>query len=209
MLVHEIMNSPVVTIREDATLADAYDQMQARNIRHLPVVREDRLVGIVTDRDLRLATSRLAEHPFSAEARVQEVMTREVLTASPLDPVEEAARVMRDRKIGCLPVLEGAALVGIITGPDLLDALMRLTGLSRPSGRIAVELGEGAGQFCRLMTVLDEHGVSIHSILSYPDRETSSHVILRVNTINTRGICQALSAAGFNVVWPRTKAWCQ
>ncbi len=85
-------------------------------------------------------------------------MTREVITAHPLDPVEEAARVMRERKIGCLPVLEDGALVGIVTGIDLLDALLRLTGVTEPSGRLEVRLPDRVGELSRLTGFLAERG---------------------------------------------------
>jgi len=128
-----VMKSPVLTVGPEATLEEAYKLLLERGIRHLPVVEEGRLVGIVTDRDIRLATSHLnPKGPCPGCTRVGEVMTREVVTAHPLDPVEEAARVMRERKIGCLPVLEDEALVGIVTGIDLLDALLRLTGVTEP-----------------------------------------------------------------------------
>lgn len=110
MLVRDVMKSPVLTVGPEATLEEAYKLLLERGIRHLPVVEEGRLVGIVTDRDIRLATSHLnPKGPCPGCTRVGEVMTREVVTAHPLDPVEEAARVMRERKIGCLPVLEDEA----------------------------------------------------------------------------------------------------
>ncbi len=207
MLVRDIMHSPVVSIGADARLDEAYARMQSYRIRHLPVLDGERLVGVVTDRDLRLATSALHPHPFQSGAEVREVMTREVVTAAPLEPVEEAARVMRDRKIGCLPVLEGERLAGIITGPDLLDALIELTGMSAPSGRLAVELGEAPGQLVRLIDAVDAAGAEILSVLSYPDRTQHPHVILRVDTLHTHMLADRLRAADFDVSWPPHKAW--
>ena len=105
-MVRDIMRSPAVVISADTMLQDAYRTMQERGIRHLPVVEGEKLVGVITDRDLRLATSALALSPFPPGSRVFEVMIREPLTADASDPVEDAARTMRERKIGCLPILD-------------------------------------------------------------------------------------------------------
>ena len=138
MLVRDIMRSPVVAVPPETTLGDAYRTMREKAFRHLPVLDGERLVGVVTDRDLRLATSALAPVPFPADSSVSAVMCREPLTADADDAVEDAARVMRERKIGCLPVVDDGRVIGIITGIDLLDALIRMTGVDKPSGRLEV-----------------------------------------------------------------------
>ncbi len=207
MLVRDIMHSPVITTHQGESLATAYRKLQEHGIRHLPVLDGDLLVGVVTDRDLRLATSALQPHPFPNEARVEQVMTRNPITTTPLDPVEEAARRMQERKIGCLPVMEGARLSGIITGPDLLDAIVRLTGLMQPSGRLAVQLSGKPGQLARLTALLDSRGVEIHSVLSYPEAGEAPRVILRVSTLNTHLLADFLREEGFQVVWPIRKSW--
>ncbi len=159
MLVKDVMKSPVLTVGPEVALEDAYRLLLEKGIRHLPVVAEGKVVGILTDRDIRLATSHLnPKGPCPGCAQVGEVMTRGVITAHPLDPVEEAARVMRERKIGCLPVLEDGALVGIVTGIDLLDALLRLTGVTEPSGRLEVRLPDRVGELSRLTGFLAERG---------------------------------------------------
>jgi len=150
MLVREIMHADPIHIAASKTLDQAYALMRDRKIRHLPVVEGNRLVGVVTDRDLRLATSRLVERPFAPDAEVREVMTRPVHTAQPLDPIETAARTMRELKIGCLPVVEGGDLLGIVTGIDILDALLKLTGVGRPAGRLEVRLASRPGELARL-----------------------------------------------------------
>lgn len=196
------MHGPAVTIPVNTSLAEAYRVMQHHDIRHLPVLHQDHLVGIVTDRDLRYATSVLYPAPFNEEAEVSHVMARNVITTTPLDPVEEAARLMRRHKIGCLPVTEGPVLAGIITGTDLLDAIIRLTGLQKPTGRIAVQLPDQPGQLARLTAFVDAQDVNIHSVLTYPKANKQTLVILRVDTLNTRGLAEALRASGVHVAWP-------
>jgi acetoin utilization protein AcuB len=207
MLVRDIMRSPVITVEAGATLAEAYETMQTRHFRHLPVVQEDRLVGIVTDRDLRFATSSLHPTPFDADARIEDVMSRAPTTAMPLDPVEEAARLMRERKIGCLPVLEDDRLVGIVTGTDLLDAVVQLTGLARPSGRLEVRLDDQPGRLVALADRVAAQGIDLLSMLSYTVDDAHSRVILRVDTLNTRTLAASLREAGFEVSRPPEKSW--
>jgi len=205
MLVHDIMTTPVVSISPDVTLQDAYKTMQEKGIRHLPIVEGERLVGVITDRDLRLATSTLAPVPFPSGGKVEGSMCRAVETADPMDPVEEAARKMRVKKIGCLPVVDDGRLVGIVTGLDLLDALMRMTGADKPSGRVEVRLPDQPGELARLTTLLSERDLNVHSVLTYPDDPGQVRTVLRVGSIETRPLAQDLRRAGFEVLWPPEK----
>ncbi len=207
MLVKDIMKRPVITIGPQATLREAHQLMWERGIRHLPVVDEGRLVGILTDRDIRLATSVLKPNPLSCDAKVYEVMKRPVLTADPLDPVEDAARLMREEKVGCLPVVEGKELVGIITGIDLLDALIVLTGATRPAGRLEVLLPDRPGELARLTAFFAEKRINIHSVLTYPIADDKVMNVLRVETLEVRPLAEELRARGFEVVWPPEKPW--
>lgn len=207
VLVRDIMKSPVVVADVDATLESTYSLMREHGIRHLPVVRRGRLVGVVTDRDLRLATSALSTKPFSPQERLEKVMSQPVQTADPLDPVEEAARTMRQLKIGCLPVMSGAELVGMVTGIDLLDALLRLTGVSMASSRLEVSLADHPGELARLTAFLAAKQVNIRSILSQADAGDKVRLVLRVGTIEVKVIAQELRAQGFEVLWPAQNPW--
>lgn len=202
MLVRDIMRSPAVVVTPDTKLQDAYRTMREKGIRHLPVVEGDLLVGVITDRDLRLATSVLAPAPFPPGSQVSAVMCRMVQTADPLDPVEDAARIMRERKIGCLPILDEGRLIGIITGLDLLDALIRMTGVDKPSGRLEVRLPDHPGELARLTSFLSHRDLNVHSILTYPDSPDSVRTVLRIGSIEIRLIAQELRRAQFEVLWP-------
>jgi acetoin utilization protein AcuB len=205
MLVKDIMRSPAVAIPPDTTLEDAYRTMREKGIRHLPVLDSGRLVGVITDRDLRLATSALAPSPFPPGSRVAQVMSREPLTADPLDPVEDAARTMRERKIGCLPVVADGAMVGIVTGLDLLDALMRMTGVDKPSGRLEVRLADQPGELARLAGFLAFRGLNVLSILTTQDGPQTIRAVLRVSSMETHSIAHDLRRSEFDVVWPHGK----
>ena len=143
MRVEKWMQRRPVTVSPQDTLRGAWRIIRERRIRHLPVVERGRLVGMVTDRDLRQALPSRAvglemhEAPHLAEkVRIWEVMARAVVTISREAPIEEAARLILKYRIGGLPVIKGETLVGIITKTDLLRALMdRESGRTRPTSR--------------------------------------------------------------------------
>jgi acetoin utilization protein AcuB len=194
MLIREVMNKDVITISPETKLSDAYELMNKNNIRHLPVVDKDR--------DLRLATSRLAKKSFEPDTPVKEIMSHPVQFTHPTDPIEIATQIMREFKIGCMPVVENSKLVGIVTITDLLDALLLLTGIHRPSGRLDVRLPNKAGELARLTAIIAERKVNIHSILTYPEKDRSIRLVLRVGTIEIKSLAEALCNAGFQVIWP-------
>jgi len=205
MLVKEMMRRPVTTIPVTTTLGEADQLLHARGFRHLPVVDGARLVGVLTDRDIRYATSNLGPAPRSAGDSVALAMSSPPLTADPLDPVEDAARIMREHKIGCLPVLDGGELVGILTGMDLLDALIQLTGVAKPSSRLEVALMDQPGELARLTTLLASRHVNIHSILTYPTPDGTVRTVLRVDSNQVRSLAEELRAADISVLWPLPK----
>jgi acetoin utilization protein AcuB len=202
MLIREVMKSDPISISSLIKLADAYKLMIDKKIRHLPVVDDGKLVGIVTDRDLRLATSMLAKHPFDPETQIKLIMSHPVRTTNPNDPIESATQIMRELKIGCMPVVEDMKLIGIVTITDLLDALLLLTGVHQPSGRLDIRLPNRSGELARLAALLAEKKINIHSILSYPDADNKVRLVLRVGSIEIKPVAQAICEAGFQVIWP-------
>jgi acetoin utilization protein AcuB len=139
--VRECMSRRVVTVSPEADLATAAKLMRARKIRHLPVVdARKRLIGIVTARDLRQALFAPAVQDRPADVLdvlnalvVRDVMTRGVLTVRMTTSIQDAARLMHERRLGALPVVERDRLVGILTETDLLQAFQRLLGAAATS----------------------------------------------------------------------------
>jgi acetoin utilization protein AcuB len=205
MLVRDIMTRAVITVTVDATIEDTCQLMHKRNIRHLPVLDGTRVVGVVTDRDILGSTSAMCMEPVRPKGQVADVMAQPPKTAHPLDSVEEAARTMRTLKIGCLPVIDGDQLVGIVTGIDLLDALLKLTGVDKPSARLELRVADRPGELARLTALLADRKLNILSILTYPEGEELVRTVLRVNTNQGRPLAQALRKAGFEVLWPPAK----
>ena len=131
MKVRQWMTRAVMTLKPQDSLQHAHDRLRKYRINQFPVVRDGKLVGIVTDRDLRdaypsslrrIRTEDIEE--FAAEHTVEQLMTREVVTISPEAPLREAALRLRQYRLGALPVMEEGQLVGIITRSDLLEAML-------------------------------------------------------------------------------------
>jgi acetoin utilization protein AcuB len=125
--VREIMPEKMVTISADDTLATVEDIMTLGHVRHMPVVRAGKLVGVVSERDLlRASLSNLNElasqqrRAFLQVVEINRVMSEPPIVIDPESSVEEAARVMVEHKIGCLPVVEGEKLLGLVTETDVL-----------------------------------------------------------------------------------------
>jgi len=129
MFVQDLMQTKLITVTPETTLPEAIRLTGQRGIRHLPVLEDGTLVGMVSDRDLKRAMASPATSLDVRELnylldrlRVGEIMTRGVITARPTTPVEEAARLMAERGIGSVGVRRGAKLVGLVTERDLLAA---------------------------------------------------------------------------------------
>jgi len=125
MLVRERMSAPVVTVSRETDYQQALQLMQEKRLRRLPVVdRERRLVGIVAERDLLLAATRYPR----AGVDVGEFMATDIVSATPDMDIGAAARLMLEHRVGGLPVLEGGALVGIITESDIFRRFVEMQG---------------------------------------------------------------------------------
>jgi acetoin utilization protein AcuB len=123
MLVRNRMSRPAVTIRQDADFQKALALMQEKKLRRLPVVDDDgQLVGIIVERDLLVAAMRYLQ----SRVEVGDVMTRNVVSVGPDTDLNEVARMMLERKIGGLPVVEHGRLVGIITESDIFKRFVEL-----------------------------------------------------------------------------------
>jgi acetoin utilization protein AcuB len=139
--VRDWMTRRVVSIRPDARLGEAAALMRTRKIRHLPVVeRGGRLVGVVTARDLRQALFAPSVRDGLENLRVvldslavRDVMTRGVISVRAATSIREAARLMHERKVGALPVVERDRLVGLLTESDILDGFHRVLGATPTS----------------------------------------------------------------------------
>ena len=212
LLVKDSMTREIVTISSDETAGAALAACWERRIRHLPVLTEGRLVGIVSDRDLRTAIPAIGDPARAAalqEMLVKDVMVGDVVKALPDDPIEHAANVMREMKIGCLPVVEGGELVGILTSSDVMAALVYLVGANEPGSRMEIALPDRPGSLAGAAGVFGMCGINIVSVAMGATREPTEEgaprerlVVFRVDTIDTAEVVGYLEEAGYPVLWP-------
>ena len=208
LLVRDSMTRELVTVVPETTAAEALALCRVNRIRHLPVLEGRRLVGVISDRDLRAATPALGDLA-RAEAldriRVADEMARDVATAGPEDPIEDAAMAMYERKIGCLPVVDGEDLVGILTTSDVMRALVRLVGAHKPGSRLEVALPSRSGSMAEVTQIVRDEGVDIVSILASSENEDEAGervAVLRVATIDPKQVVESLRAAEYRILWP-------
>jgi acetoin utilization protein AcuB len=204
VLVADVMTRRPVTVAPEATVAAALSAMRRGRFRHLPVVAGSELIGVVAHGDLEASPGAPVEMAESfADRPVAEVMSDQPVTVWPDEPVEVAARLLIERAIGCLPVVDGQALVGILTESDLFSVLLRLLGGDEPSSRITLVLPDVPGALGRAMTVVGELGVNLLTVVTEPGPEPGTRgVVLRAGTINAAPVVAALVAAGFPASGP-------
>lgn len=162
MLVRERMTTNPITIAPEMSVPDALKIMRARKVRRLLVLdSHQHLVGIVADKDLLRAAPSPATSlaiweitTLLEEIKVGEVMTRDVITVLEDTPLEEAASLLADRKIGGLPVMQGKRVVGIITQTDLFKALLEMLGGRRPGVRVTVMVLGGKGVLAKITNAI-------------------------------------------------------
>lgn len=161
MLVGERMSRPVITINPDMPVIEAVNLFKKEHIRRAPVVKDGKLVGIVTEGDLMNASTSSATtlsiwelNYLVSKIKVSEVMTRNVMTVTEDTPIEQAARIMADNKIGGLPVLRDAYVVGIITETDLFKLFLELMGARDMGVRVTALVTDTPGGLAELSAAI-------------------------------------------------------
>lgn len=184
MLVGERMSHPVITIPPDLPVVDAISLMKREKIRRTPVVRDGKLMGIVSDKDLLNASPSTATslsvwemNYLLTKITVRDVMTRQVLTVTEDTAIEQAAKIMVDNKIGGLPVMRGDSVVGIITETDLFKILLEMTGARQDGVRVTALVHEQRGQLARLTQAIFEAGGNFVAFVQFSDENASNRLL--------------------------------
>lgn len=210
MYVEQIMSKEVLTVTRDTRLAQIAQLMRDKKVRHLPVVDDGgALLGIVSNRDVQRAQPSLITTLDRGEVNylldkvsAGDIMHKKVVTCSPRTLVEEAGRLMRPSKIGCLPVVDGGKVVGIVTSVDLLDFFLDITGCwIEGATRITVHLQDQAGQLAALLAAVNSHGGYIVSVVSprTPDGAGGRTAMIRFEASDRDGVIAGLRQAGYEV----------
>jgi acetoin utilization protein AcuB len=176
--------------------------MRRGRFRHLPVVRDGVLAGVVSERDLRLQEVGLPDDVIRARP-VRSVMSADVIAIGPADPVEEAARLMLENKVGCLPVVEGSALVGIVTESDIFRAFVNVLGVMEPGTRIQVRTRDLAAALEAVGAVARSQKVRVTAVASVVSpSDATIALVVRFGTPLIARLTASLRAAGLEIVGP-------
>jgi acetoin utilization protein AcuB len=193
MLIKGWMTSDVMTIDEDTSMMKASQIMKENNIRRLPVMHKGKLVGMITDRDIKEASPSKATtldvhelYYLLSELKVKDIMSKNVFTIGPEETVEKAAVKMLEHRISGLPVVnDKGKVVGMITQGDIFKVLVSLTGIYRGGIQFAFNLEDRPGSIKEVGDLIRKHGGRMVSILTSYDMcdEGCRHVYIRIKDI--------------------------
>ena len=202
MLVKERMTRNPIFIRPDTPVTEAQALMKREKIHHLPVLdKEEKLVGIVTEKDLLYASPSVATTlsvyemtSLLAKLKVEKVMSKDVVSIGEEVPLEEAARIMADRRIGGLPILRGKSLVGMITESDLFRIFIELFGARQKGVRVSVTMPNEKGALARMASAVSHAGGNIIALGTFlGDDPSSGRCTLKVDGVTREDLVAALT----------------
>ena len=212
----KIQRNPI-TIGPEASFYEARNLVHEKGVRHIPVVdKNNMLVGIVTDRDIREAAPSDATllsvqelNYLLGKLKVTSFMTpkEKLLTITPDTLIEEAIQLMHDNKIGCLPVVEGGKLYGIFTETDALDHLVDIFGFKQKGTRLTLALEDKPGTMLGILEVFKKHNVNVISIVTPSFMVEGKRIAaVRIRTEEYKDLVTDLEKAGYDVLsigkWP-------
>jgi len=210
MRVRDFMNTNVVSVDEKTLIDDAKKIMEAHKIRRLPVMKKDKLVGLVTQHMLLEAAPSPATslsiyelHYLLARMTVKDIMTKNPYTISPDMPAEEALQLGQEKGYGGFPVVENNRLVGMVTESDIVRMITRVLGVKEKGKRISIKTPNKFGNMKKIMEILDKNKTVLLSMMTLPPEEWEKDwlVVLRLKSDDAGPIAMQLGAAGFNVTY--------
>lgn len=207
MFVRECMTVNPYTITENAPIFEAGEILRKNNIARLPVVKDGKVIGIITEEDL-LKVSPSAATTLSVwelnyvlgKLQVKDGMTKNPVTISPDATIEEAALIMRDKDVGALPVVENGKLIGIITESDVFDAFLDLMGLKRTGTRLTIDCEDRIGAIAELTEIIKQQGINIISMALFHRPDNRGELVLRLDSSKSDQLIKEIQNKGFKVV---------
>lgn len=200
MLVKDKMTVNPRVVTPDVRINEALKMMKEGRFRRLPVVQGGKLVGIVTDKELREATpskaTSLSAHELNYlldKTTVGDAMHKHPLTVQEDDLIETAALMMRNNKVGALPVMRGKLLVGIITESDIFDTFIDMMGIRGQGVRLRLTLPDVAGSLAEVTRIISAYNCNISNIVYSGDGE----LLVRLEDGDIDQATAALKSAGF------------
>jgi acetoin utilization protein AcuB len=184
MFVGERMSRPVIAITPDMPINDVLAMFRKEHIRRAPVIKDGKLVGIVSERDLLNASPSSVTtlsvwelNYLISKVTVKNVMAKKVVTVDQDTPIEEAARIMADKKIGGVPVMNGSSVVGIITETDLFKIFLELMGARTKAWRVTATIAEKPGTLAQLTQAIAQNGGNFISFGMFSGPDANSRVV--------------------------------
>lgn len=206
MFVRQFMTSQVFTVSPDESIADTLTLMREKKIDRLPVLEKGKLVGFVTDGDLREVSPSPATtlsifelNYLIAKTPIREVAIKKVVTCHPDTQIEEAALIMREHKIGGLPVIEDGKLVGIITGYDILDAFLDIMGSRSPGERLVIEAKDKTGLLLDIASTIKHFEVDVTSFAFYHLKDNHIQFLVRLKGEQVSEAIASLVEKGYSI----------
>jgi acetoin utilization protein AcuB len=207
-VVEQWMTREVITVPPHEKITDAFELMQSQGIRHLPVIEDGELKGLVTDRDIRLAlipsplaTPEERVYHLGALERVDEIMTTDLITVTPSTMIEEAAKLMAKYKIGAVPVVAQGQLVGILSETDILRVFIEMLETIQSSSRLDVVLGEKPSALDEVYRLIQASPAKVISVSMSPEETPGSSVYsFRIQKTPLQPLVHTLEKAGYRVV---------
>lgn len=209
MLVKDRMSKPPITVRDNVGVEEALRLMHSEDVRRLPVVdKHGKMVGIVSELDLLKVSPSPAtslsvyEIPYLlAKLKMKDVMTKDVMTVTEDTPLEEAARVMADNKIGGLPVMRDDKLVGIITETDLFKIFLEMLGGREEGVRISMFVPDEEGMLAKIAGRIAEMGINITALSTIMGEDPSTYLMtIRVDqSADMEALVAAMEEMGLEV----------
>ncbi|MFZ5974977.1 MAG: CBS and ACT domain-containing protein [Bacillota bacterium] len=207
MFVRNKMTTHPFIISPDQTIPDAHEIMAKHGVRRLPVVKNGKLVGVVSREDIAHASpSKATALSFGelnyllAKTKISQVMVRDPLTISPDALLEEAAIAMRDHEIGFLPVVQDDRLVGVITESNIFDAFTELLGMRDAGTRLTIEAEDMPGIMASIARIFAEFDVNITHVAVYRGSSGKSAVVVGIQSYNTEDIEKTIENQGFKII---------
>lgn len=215
MFIHYYMTPKPVTISPDLPVFAAVELLSEHKFRHLPVVdQEKRLIGMITDRDLRSACpssvlkgdERFHVQQLVRSTKVRSIMSTTFVTLQPLSTLDDALLLLKSRTVGALPVLDDQRrVVGIFSLSDLMTAYRRLFGLGeKGSALVAIEDSDEPRTMSRLVQILEDNKIIFTRLIRTDGwGKEPAMLYLRINTMNIRIVHRLVEDAGFTVHVPK------
>jgi acetoin utilization protein AcuB len=209
MRVRDIMSTNVIAVDEDTSIQKARKIMEAHKIRRLPVMKKDKLVGLVTEHMLLEASPSSATKLSIPELddlldkmTVKEIMVKEPYTISPDMPPEEVLKLGQEMGYGGFPVVEYGRLIGVVTESDIVRLMTRILGVTKKGKRITIKGSKVFGNMQKIMNILDRNKTVLLSLMSLEDPEEKEWlIVLRLKNEDVESIAEELISAGFNVLY--------